>query len=129
MSDAGDEEDESGHSRSVRRLRESLEWIRTNPSRRWLATTVAILAGLAVAVLHPIGLLVGGALTALPQRRLWTGLLGGLGFGMVALAAFGAGLAVQGALATAIETGEIIAVTVASALVLPLLGSLTRGLV
>lgn len=129
MSDAGGDGDEDGRPPFVGELRETLEGIRNDPSRRQWATTAAIVAGLAVASLHPTGLLVGGALTALPQRRLSIGLLAGLGFGLVALAVFFAGLAVQGALGIAIETGEIIAVTVASALLLPLLGSLTRGLV
>ncbi|MEF8801721.1 MAG: hypothetical protein V5A38_10410 [Halolamina sp.] len=128
MSDARGDGDESEAPRPAE-LRETLQWLRNTPSRRRWATNVAIFAGLAFAVVHPIGLLVGGALTALPQRRLSTGLLGGLGFGLFTLAVFGARLAVQGALGTAIATGEIVAVAVATALVLPLLGSLTRGLV
>lgn len=121
--------DEDNLPRFVAKLRESMEWIRNDSSRRRWVTSVSVLVGLALATLHPIGLLVGGALSALPQRRLGTGLLGGLGFGLVTLVAFGAALAVQGALATAVQTGEIFAVTVSSALLLPVLGSLTRGLV
>lgn len=108
-------------------LSETLERVRTTPSSRRWATNAGVLVGLVVATVHPIGLLVGGALTALPQRTLATGLLGGLGFGLLGLAVFGALLAVQGALGTALATGEILGVTVATALALPLLGSLVRG--
>lgn len=128
MSDSRSDGGEYSHPRSLSAVRARLEWIRTNPSRRRWATIVATLAGLAATVIHPVGLLIGGALTALPQRRLSTGVLGGLGFGLVALTVFGGALAVHGALATAITTGDILAVTVGTALVLPLLGSLSRGL-
>lgn len=102
--------------------------IRNSASRRRRATNAGILAGLVLAAVHPLGLVLGGALTALPQERFRTGILAGLGFGLLVVVVFAAQLAVTGALATALETGEILGVTVGAALVLPAIGSLARGL-
>ena len=96
--------------------------------RRLLVTAGAGALGLVLATGHWAGLILGGAFVGVLQRDLKRAVLGGLLFGLVALGAFVL-------LAPRLEVGELLAltpavyVTVGAGLGLPLLGSLTRGVV
>jgi hypothetical protein len=103
--------------------------LRTDDRERRIATVAAVVVGLALAWVHWLGLVVGGALVAIPRRRFLTAPLAGLAFGAVVLAAFGAWLALVGALGAALGMGRIALVSVGLGLALPLAGSLVRGVV
>ncbi len=96
--------------------------------RRLLVTAGAVAFGLVLATGHWVGLLLGGAFVGVLQRDLKRAVVGGLLFGLVALGAFVL-------VAPRLEAGELLAltpavyVTVGAGLGLPLLGSLTRGVV
>jgi len=102
--------------------------LRRDDRRRRVALAVALVAGVAAAWLHWIGLVVAGALVGLTRRSLPRALAAGVGVGVVVLATFVL-------LSPALAAGELLAlgqpayVAVGSALALPLLGSLTRGVV
>jgi hypothetical protein len=100
--------------------------VRETVSTRWLALGVAAVTGLLVATVHPLGLLVGGALVSLPARDWKRGLLAGLGFGLLVLAVFAVLLALGGAFARYLAMGRITAVSVAIPLVLGTVGGLAR---
>jgi hypothetical protein len=94
--------------------------------RRWLVTAGAVALGLVLATGHWLGLVLGGAFVGVLQRDLKRAVVAGLLFGLVALGAFVL-------VAPRLEAGELLAltpaayVTVGAGLGLPLLGSLTRG--
>lgn len=108
---------------------ERLAAVRSSPRTRWLGFVVAGLIGLVLASIHWIGLVIGGALVGLFARDLPRAVAAGVAFGLVALVAFGVGLALDGALSVYLETGQILAVSVAIPLAGGVLGSLIRGLV
>ncbi|WP_224336958.1 hypothetical protein [Haloprofundus halobius] len=85
-----------------------------------LALTLATVVGVAATVVHWAGLVVGGVLVGLVATSLSRAVVNGLTFGLVVLFAFGAWLLYEGALSTALETGQIGALTVAAAFGLPL---------
>jgi hypothetical protein len=111
-----------------RPIRGRLAELRDTPRERWAATAVGALLGLALAWAHWLGLVVGGALVAFPAADLKRGLAAGFGFGLVTLAAVFL-------TAPAVSPGELLALTPAAyvtfggGLVLPVLGSLVRGIV
>lgn len=83
---------------------------------------------LALATVHPLGVLLGGALWGLLAPTVRRGVAYGVGFGALALAVFAAGLAADGALAAFIATGPLAVLPVAVALVFGGVGGLARGL-
>lgn len=76
--------------------------------------------------LHWFGLVAGGALVGFLSPTFRRALVAGFGFGVLVLAVFF--LSLGGAAGPAFEATPVIYVTVAGALVLPLFGSLARGL-
>lgn len=100
--------------------------MRENPTHRRIALLVAVVAGLALAWLHWFGLFVLGALVGLVSKTVPRALFAGLVVGTLVLA-----LHVFGS--PAMGVGEFIALSppsylaVAAALLMPLWGSLLRG--
>lgn len=103
--------------------------VRERRRTRWLGFAVAVVVGLAVASVHWAGLFLGGALAGLFARDLPRAVVAGVAFGLLAWAAFAAWLGVQGALGTYLETGQILAVSVAIPVGAGAVGALVRGLV
>lgn len=108
---------------------ERLARVRANPRTQWLGFAVAAVVGLALASVHWLGLFVGGALVGLFARTLPRAVAAGVAFGLLAVLAFAAWLAVSGSLGVYLETGQILAVSVAIPIVAGAVGSLVRGLV
>lgn len=107
---------------------ERLAALRADGRQRVMVVLGGVLLGLGLGSLHWFGLVVGGAVVALPARTFPRGLASGLGLGVLALLVFAAELALQGALGPALTTGLVGGISVAIGLALPLLGSLVRGL-
>ena len=105
----------------------ALERVRTEPRAHWLAVLVVVPIGLLLAWLHWLGLVVAGALVGFISPTVWHGLVGALGFGVLVLAAFAIGL--EDSAWRVLEMTPAVYVTVASALGLPALGALFRGVV
>jgi len=105
-----------------------LDALRADRRRRLAAAVAGAAVGLAVAWLHWLGFVLGGALVALAQPSFRRGVLAGLAFGLVAWLAFLAWLASLGALALYPETGQVLAVSTAVPFAGGALGSLARGL-
>ncbi|WP_293030624.1 hypothetical protein [Natronococcus sp.] len=105
----------------------TLERVRTEPRAHWLAVLVVVPIGLALAWLHWLGLVAAGALVGFISPTVWHGLAGALGFGILVLAAFAVGLGDSAW--RVLEMTPAVYVTVASALGLPALGALFRGVV
>jgi hypothetical protein len=105
----------------------ALSTLREDDDRRRLATAAGAVLGLVLAWVHWFGLPLGGALVAIPRRRILTAPLFGLGFGALVLVAFGAWLALAGALGPVLDMGQVTLATVAMGLALPVVGSLVRG--
>nr|WP_255170877.1 hypothetical protein [Natrononativus amylolyticus] len=104
-----------------------LERARTEPWVHLLALLVALVVGVALAWLHWLGLVAGGALVGLVSRSLPRALVGGVGFGLVVLAVFAASLGGSGW--RLLEMAPAVYVTLGAALGLPALGALVRGVV
>ncbi|WP_435153313.1 hypothetical protein [Haladaptatus sp. DFWS20] len=102
---------------------------RADSNRRWLAVGAGVVIGLALAWIHWIGLLIGGALVSLPTKNWKRGVLAGLGFGVLSLLVFVALLAFYGSLVPALEMGQITALVVAIPLLAGTIGGLARVLV
>ena len=96
--------------------------------RRAGLTALAVVVGVALAALHPLGLVAGGALVALPQRSLPRGLVAGCLFGGVVLAVFAVGLAAADVAAGFLRFGLPRDVAIAIGFGLPAFGALARGL-
>lgn len=94
----------------------------------WLAMLVASAVGLALALVHPVGYLVGGALVGLLAYDRSRALLAGLAFGVFAWLAFALLLFANGSLPQYLATGQALLVSVAIPVVGSLLGSLVRWL-
>ncbi len=111
------------------RLSRTLAAVRAGSrGRRLLVTAGAAALGLVLATGHWTGLVLGGAFVGVVQRDLTRAVAGGLLFGLAALGAFVL-------VVPRLEAGELLAlapaayVTLGAGLGLPLLGSLTRGVV
>lgn len=100
---------------------------REDPTARSVATLAALVAGLALAQVHWIGLLAGGAAVALPQRSVPRGLLAGLGFGVVAWITFLASLWTTADAGLYASMGQVALLSAAIPLGLGLLGGLVRA--
>ncbi|QCJ47956.1 hypothetical protein [Haloprofundus sp. MHR1] len=85
-----------------------------------LALILATAVGVAATTVHWTGLVVGGVLVGLVATSLSRAVVNGLTFGLVVLFAFAAWLLYEGALSTALQTGQIGVLTVVAAFALPL---------
>ncbi|MFB6354532.1 MAG: hypothetical protein ABEJ92_10665 [Halobacteriales archaeon] len=106
-----------------------LRSLRADDRRRAAVVAAGVVLGLGLGYLHWLGLVLGGALVAIPARSVPRGLAAGLGLGVLELVVFGGLLFAHGALGPALSTGTVGLVGVAVGLAGPLLGSLVRGLV
>ncbi|GAA0201486.1 hypothetical protein ACFFQF_01805 [Haladaptatus pallidirubidus] len=106
-----------------------LDEFRADRTRRILAVGAGIVVGLALAWVHWLGLLIGGALVSLPMKSWKRGVLAGLGFGILSLLVFAGLLAFYGSLVPALGMGQVTALMVAIPLVAGAIGGLTRVLV
>jgi len=109
------------------RLRDALDQARTQRQPHAVALAGAAALGLLVAWLYWLGLVLGGALVALVAPSLRRGVAYALGFGALVLVAFA--ISIGDSVLLVPEMRPIVYVTVASAVGLPLLGSLARGVV
>lgn len=112
-----------------RRLGEAV-WIALHPVRHNRRVHVAALAtvtviGLILSQNHWLGLVLAGALLGIVSPGLREAVFTSLGFGVLVVAVF---LFSSGPATRVVAMDPIIYVTVAGALVLPVLGSLVRGL-
>lgn len=103
-----------------------LERVRTEPRAHAVALVAVVAVGLAAAWLHWLGLALGGALVGLVSRTLPRAILGGVGFGVVVLVVFA--LSLGPATWAVIGMAPVSYLVVASALGLPALGALVRGI-
>ncbi|ARS88802.1 hypothetical protein [Natrarchaeobaculum aegyptiacum] len=110
----------------ARGLRGALERVRTDRTSHAAAFAVVVLVGVALAWIHWLGLVLAGALVGLVSPSLWRAIAGGFVVGLVVLIAFA--LTLGGALGPTLEMTPIVWLAVASALGLPVLGSLIRGI-
>lgn len=106
---------------------EALEGIREDDRARWIATAFGAAVGLLAASFDPLGLVLGGALVAIPAEDAHRGLGAALGFGLLVLAIFAIGLFAAGSLGPASAMGVPFALPIGIGLGLPLLGGLVRG--
>ena len=109
-------------------LEAGLDDLRADDRRRAAVVAGGALLGLGLGWFHWAGLVLGGALVALPARTRPRGLALGLGLGLLELLVFAGLLAARGTLGPVLETGTVGLVAVAVGLGAPLLGSLVRGL-
>lgn len=114
---------------SGRESRARLTAFRESPGKRRLLTLAGLVVGLAAALGHWLGFVVGGALVALPQVSLGRGLVAGLAFGVVGWLVFLATLGTAGVVDTYAQMTPVLAVSTATPVLGGLLGSLARGVV
>lgn len=108
------------------RFHDALYTIRTRPSHHFVAMLVTAFVGLFLVWLHWFGLVLAGALVGIVSPSLRNGVFSALGFGILVIALF---LLSHGTVVPRVLGMEpIIYITLLSALVLPMLGSLVRGL-
>lgn len=111
---------------STDRFRDALGSIRTRPRHHFVAMVITAFVGLFLAWIHWIGLIIAGALVGIVSPSLRNGVFSALGFGFLVITLF---MLSHGTGATRVLRMEpIIYITLLSALVLPVLGSLVRGL-
>lgn len=103
--------------------------VREERRRRLAATAVALALGLGLSVVHWSGLLLAGALVALPQRTFGRGVAAGVGAGALVAVAFLTQLALAGTIAPTLAMGQPTWLALAIGLLLPAFGSLLRGVV
>lgn len=103
-----------------------LERVRTDRATHAVALTVAVLVGVALAWFHWFGLVLAGVLVGIVSPSLWRAVAGGVVVGLAVLIVFA--LTLGDALGPTLEMTPIVWITAASALGLPVLGSLVRGL-
>jgi hypothetical protein len=107
----------------------TLEGVRENRERRLAVTVGAVVVGLALSQIHWAGLLVAGALVALPQQSLGRGVVAGLGVGVLVVALFLSRFALVGTLGPVLGMGQPTWLALGIGLGLPTFGSLVRGVV
>lgn len=103
--------------------------VRETALYHWLALAGGSILGLVLASVHPLGLVVGGALVGLAAADLLRALLSGLGFGVLVVLVWVGSLWWADALGRAMAMGELTVLAIAIAIVLPVVGSLLRGVV
>ena len=106
----------------------AIEDLRERGQRRWGLALTGAAIGLAVATIHWIGFLVGGALIAFPQRSITRGIIAGTAFGVVAWGSFVATLALDRTAAAYLGMGQVVLVSAAIPIVAAVLGSLVRAI-
>lgn len=104
------------------------ERIRSSSRYRALGSLLALLLGLGLATLHPLGLLVGGILVSLVARTPLRGLIAGFSFGVVVLIVFTAEAAQAGRLDPLLGAGLPAILAISLPLVLGTLGGLARSI-
>lgn len=103
----------------------------SRPDRVLLRAVAVVGSGaiaLVIASVHPVGILLGGAMWGLLAPTLRRGVVYGVAFGAVVLVAFAGGLAAAGSLSGFFGAGVLAAAPVAIALSLGGIGGLVRGL-
>lgn len=105
-----------------------LSTVRSTPRYRLLATGCAAIVGIVLATQHWIGLVVGGALVALPAQTLPRGIVAGALFGLLAVAVFFTVLWTEGLAGAAVDTGVPFLAAVGIGVVGGLFGALARGI-
>lgn len=108
---------------------DALTEVREDPTYHWVGLVAGIILGLALASIHWIGLIVGGMFVGIVAANLVRALLSGLGFGFLVLFLWMALLWYAGSLSEVLAMGQIAWVALAIGLVLPVFGSLIRGVV
>jgi hypothetical protein len=103
--------------------------LREEPQYHWLGLLAAVSFGLVLSSVHWLGLVAGGAFVGIVSTSFKRAVLGGLGFGVLAVLAWGGLLVMGGALGEVAATGQLAGITVAIGIVAPVLGSLVRGIV
>lgn len=101
--------------------------VRRDERRRLAATGVAVVVGLALSTVHWSGLLLAGALVALPQRSIRRGVAAGVGIGVLAVVLFLGQFALAGTLGPVLAMGQPSWLALGIGLLLPAFGSLLRG--
>lgn len=134
---SGDPRDSSGSSRSggsigsigsLARVRDRLYAAQRTRRVRWGLAAVAAVVGVGLATLHWAGLLVGGALVGLSAPTFRRALVAGLGFAGLVLAVASVQFSVAGVLDEVLAMGQIVWVSVGTAVGLALVGASVRGL-
>ncbi|MFD1645399.1 hypothetical protein [Haloarchaeobius litoreus] len=108
---------------------EFLTELREDDSRRVAATNGAALLGVGLSLFHWSGLLLAGALVALPQRTIPRGIGAGFGVGVLAVVVFLGQLWFGGTLGLVLGMGQPAWLALALGLGLPTFGALVRGVV
>jgi hypothetical protein len=88
----------------------------------------AVVSGLTIATIHPLGILLGGMLTGVFTRTLSRGVLAGAGFGGLVVVVFVANVWATGSLGRVSATTDIAVLPVVIAIVLGAVGGLAQGL-
>lgn len=102
--------------------------VRLRPNRRRSALVTAAILGPSIAWFHWFGLVVGGTLVGLSSRSVRTAVAGGVGFGALVLAVHVLASPVMGPVEF-VGLTPLSVVSIATALVAPLWGSLVRAVV
>lgn len=92
------------------------------------AVLVGAAFGIGVSLVHPVGLVAGGLLVAVPAASMGRAVGYGLGFGVVVWLLFATALALDGLFEAYLGMGQLTLLSAGAALGLPLLGALVgRG--
>ena len=103
--------------------------VRTDRRARWAALLAGIALDLALAQVHWLGFVLGGALVGLVSKTAARAVLAGLAFGLLAWVAFVALLAANGALVEYAAMGRLLSLSLGIPVAGAVLGSLVRGVV
>ncbi|MCT9096690.1 hypothetical protein [Haloarchaeobius sp. HME9146] len=109
--------------------RYSLAALREDDRRRRLATVAAVVVGVSLTWFHWLGLLVAGALVALPQRTTRRGVGVSVAFGGLVVLGFLAELGLDQALDSFAGLGPLALLPVALGIALPVFGALARAII
>ncbi len=107
-------------------FRSSVRRVRENPQYRVAALAFVAFVGLFLVWLHWLGLIVAGALVGFVSPSLRSAVVAGFGFGVLVVVLFFLSVGVPAS--RLLDMTPVIYISVASALLLPLFGSLVRGL-
>jgi hypothetical protein len=108
---------------------DALAEVREDPTYHWVGLVAGIILGLALASIHWIGLIIGGMFVGVVAANLVRALFAGLGFGILVVLLWMALVWYAGSLSEVLAMGQIAWVAIAMGLVLPMFGSLIRGVV